>query len=238
MSKSEEPTPRRLRRAFDAGDVPLSTALVRSICLVVALGLAPSFVSAVRLQFVSALKAALEHPERASAASLGHDVVTVTTPLLVVLAVTALLVGGVQTGGAFALPFASARFERNDERRASSLFDATRFGKALGGALAAGIAVVVAVLVLVLEARAPALADALGRGGASLDVAGTVVLRAAWVAAAVLVSLSLADVALVRAAWHERLKMTPYEVKTEQRETAGDPGVRRARKRVHDDVAR
>jgi flagellar biosynthesis protein FlhB len=236
VSRSEEPTPRRLRRAFDAGDVPLSASLVRSLCLVVALGLAPGFVSAVRLRFGAALKAALEHPERASAASIVHDVVTLTAPLLVVVAVTALVVGGVQTGGAFALPFASTRREGNDERRSSSLFDVTRLGKALRGGLAVGIAVVVAALVL--EERAPALAGALGRGGASLDVAGMVVLRAAWVAAAVLAALSFADAALARAAWLERLKMTPYEVKEEQRETAGDPGMRRARKRIHDDIAR
>jgi len=236
VSKSEAPTPRRLRRAFDAGDVPLSASLVRSLCLVVALGLAPGFLSAVRLRFMSGLKAALEHPEHASAASFWHDVVVLTTPLLVVLAVTALLVGGVQTGGAFALPFASTRFERNNERRASSPFDAARFGKALRGALAVGLAGVVAALVL--DDRAPSLASVLGRGGAAPEVAGTVVLRAAWVVGAVLVPLSLADVALVRVAWLERLKMTPYEVKEEQRETAGDPAMRRARKRVHDDVAR
>jgi type III secretion protein U len=64
------------------------------------------------------------------------------------------------------------------------------------------------------------------------DVAGTF----AWQAAAVGMVLGLADLLVTRAVWRGRLRMTKDEVRREHRESEGDPALRAARRRAHQEL--
>jgi flagellar biosynthesis protein FlhB len=76
--KTEEPTPRRLRRARAEGDGPMSTALGQSLGLLVAVLLVPGALAATAAQAASLLRATLAAgaagTERA-ASTLGFEVV-------------------------------------------------------------------------------------------------------------------------------------------------------------------
>jgi flagellar biosynthesis protein FlhB len=233
MDKTEEPTPRRLRRALERGDSPISGLAVRAASTAVIVALAPALVGAVRAGFRASLATALATPESATPSAVVTDVLTLTAPMLGVAAVVATGVGLVQTGGKTALGNLAPKLERLAPGQGSAfLFDGERARRAITSAVlvvAASFATV-----KLLENRAPSLAKWVdGRG--SLETAGSLLGACAWTSVALLAVIAAADVVLSRAAWLSRNRMTRRELRDEQREASGAPEARRARRRAHEE---
>jgi FlhB-like protein len=71
---------------------------------------------------------------------------------------------------------------------------------------------------------------------AAAVLASSIALRVAWFAAAIGLSLGLVDLLLTRRAWFNRQRMTKHEIKREYRESEGDPAVKAARRRAHQEA--
>ena len=105
--KTEEATPKRLRKAREEGDSGVSTFASQSAGLLVASLLVPAAVTLAASRMSSELRSALAAAADASpdarfdAMSLAIDVTVVTAPLLFAVGMTAAVVSLVQTGGAF-----------------------------------------------------------------------------------------------------------------------------------------
>src|SRR5258708_1847335 len=98
--KTEEATPKRLRKAEDEGDVPVSAALTSSAAFLVACALAPAAVRATTTFAGESLVAAIA--TRGDVASFGPAiagaawaVVALSAPVLLAAAGAAALAGGV-----------------------------------------------------------------------------------------------------------------------------------------------
>src|SRR3954471_20267292 len=99
--KTEEPTPRRLRRAREMGDSPVSHALAQALALLVAVLLAPAALGACAARAAALLRSAVAGaPFVAPAHTLALEVISLTAPLLLAVSATALAAGLVQTRGA------------------------------------------------------------------------------------------------------------------------------------------
>jgi flagellar biosynthesis protein FlhB len=237
MEKTEEPTPRRLRRALERGDSPISSLAVRAASVGVVIALAPALAAATRARFKTALIAALAEPAKATPSSVVHDVVVLVAPALGVAAVAAVVVGFVQTGGMVALGNLTPKFDRLTPRGdPSRLFVGRRAMRAAVGLLA--VLVGACVVVGFVEGHASALATALGRPEAALESAGALLRNVAWASFGVVAVVALGDVVASRAAWLERQRMTRRELLEERREASGDPEARRARRRAHEESLR
>ena len=101
--KTEAPTPRRLRRARQEGDSPVSASLTQAFVFVVVLALLPSAFRMIVERVTSRLHEALSFQlADFSPVSLVLDVALLSLPLIVAGAVTAGAVGVAQTGGSVA----------------------------------------------------------------------------------------------------------------------------------------
>src|ERR1051325_8065990 len=113
--KTEEPTPRRLRRARQEGDAPVSHALTQALGLLAAVLLAPAALGACAARAAELLRGALSGaPNTAPERTLALDVLSLSVPLLLAVAVTAVAVGLVQTQGVVSAARVAPRFERLD----------------------------------------------------------------------------------------------------------------------------
>lgn len=233
MSKTERPTANRLRRAFDEGDVPFSALVVRTVALVGAVAMVPSLARAVASRFGERLHAALEG-NAAGTAEVLSDVVVLSAPVLAVAVAVAVGAGLVQTRGVLALGRSGGATERARKRR-MPLLDGLSAARALVGAL-----VVVALAAAVLSGlrrSAPDLAHTLGSASRTLTLFEPLAWRIAVPGFLVLAVACAVDYAIEHASWQARLRMTPAEIKAEQREREGDPEVRRARRKVHRELS-
>lgn len=226
MAERRAPSAARLRRALSSGDTPLSTFTVRAASLAVVALLLPALARAVSARFDEALRAALATPERVSPTDLARNAAVLVAPALVVGAAAALVAGVAQTGVAVA-PRPAQRGRLFDGLRAH---DVTRALVAVAAILAVGWRAITREL--------PALATAMGRPGALLDVAAHLASSVVWPAVFVIAALAVADVVVRRVSWLRRLSPTPEEARRERRETEGDPLVRAARRREHERLAR
>ena len=232
MEKTEEPTPRRLRRALERGDSPISPLAVRAAALGTFVSLAPPAIRAIAARFDASLARALRAPEAVSPADVVTDVLWLVTPALGCAAIAALVAGIVQTSGMVAFGSLAPRLDRLAPDRIARLFDGLR---ARRGLLAAtGAAFAAAVTSRIVRAGAPGIATAIGRPARALDVAGTLASRAAWTSLVVLGAVALADLVLSRSSFFGRHRMSRREVLEEQRETSGAPEARRARRQIHE----
>lgn len=242
--KTEDPTPRRLRRARAEGDSGASSYAAQSIAFVLAVVVAAPAVRALASRASADLRGAIEQGAHAGAvgAALAFDSQAFATSVLALvlpaLAVVG-LAGGVahvlQTGGAIAGGRLAPSFDRLDPLKGA---------KALvsGGRLfAVGRALVAAGFVgwLAFRDLTDAVVDVArvaGRpawtGVVIADVAG----KFAWHAAAVGLALGLLDVFVTRRVWLGRLRMTKEEVKREHKDSEGDPMVRAARHRAYQEI--
>ena len=101
--KTEEPTPKRLARAREKGDVAVSGATSQALGFLVALVVVPGTVVATAAEATAAFHRALagESPPMA-AAMVTKNVVLLVAPLLAAVAMAAALATVVQTGALFA----------------------------------------------------------------------------------------------------------------------------------------
>jgi type III secretion protein U len=234
--KTEEPTPRRLRKAREQGDAPVSSAFVASVGFLLPLVLVPAVAEATAARAVELVRSAMNRPDAAAATQrLAFDVLVLSTPIVLAAALGAAAAGLVQTQGAISASRLSVRFDRLDPvEGVKNLFRSERL-------FAVVRALVLALLVAlfswsVFRGHAGDFASSVGNEQAVVPVVLALGRKLAWTAALVALALGALDVALTLRAWRKRNKMSKDEVRREHREAEGDPQVKAQRRRAHQEA--
>jgi flagellar biosynthesis protein FlhB len=238
--KTEEPTPRRLRKAAEDGDVPVSAALSGALAFWAALALAPAAFRTLWAWAGASLRRALSLPyETAAAGAAALDaalaVLLLAAPLLAAAAAVAALAGYVQGGGVFALQKLSPDLSRlSPAKGLQSLLSPQRLSSVARSTVTA--AAVLWVGWAALRDRLPSLAASIASPAKALPVAAGAARDLARDVGLVLLVSALVDVGLTRRAWKKRLRMSKDEVKREHKESEGDPHIKAARERAHHEL--
>ena len=244
--KTEEATPKRLRRAQEEGDSGTSAFAAQSIAFVASLVVVPFAATALFTRASDDLKSVLAQANagttRDSALALAFDpsslaaeILTLTLPLLAVAAIAGAVAHLVQTGGMMATKRLTPKLDKlNVFEGMKNLFSSARLftvARSLFGAAA-----VAWLAVRALEAHTADLARLGGRlapiGVAVREIAGGLARRTA----ALGLGLAVIDIVATRRAWMMRLRMSKEEVKREYKESEGDPQMKAARERAHKEV--
>jgi flagellar biosynthesis protein FlhB len=234
--KTEEPTPRRLKKAREEGDSPVSGALVQAVGFVVAMALVPAALTATVQRASVLVHRALADPFHVfSAAGLARDVVVLTVPMVGAAALAGAAVGFLQSGGVIAAKKIAPDLNRaNPITGLKNVFNWQRAVSVLRSLAAALIVGWLAVRLIVTHG--PALVHSIGSVAAAAGLASELSRRLAWIAALVGLGLAGVDVLITRYSWKKRLKMSKDEVKREFKETEGDPEIKAARQRAHQEM--
>ncbi len=234
--KTEQATPKRLAKARSEGDSPVSAALSQSVGFVAALTLVGGSVALTAQAAGALIAAALARPsEPISAGAVARVVLTVTLPVLLASAVASASATFAQTGGALSVHKLAPTFDRlNVFTGIKNLFSWQRV-VGVGRSLVAA-ALVAYFAVRELEQRAPDFADAVGDARAATLLAMRAAAHVAWLTAFVSLALGMVDVLLTRRAWFQRHRVSKDEVKREYREAEGDPALKAARRRAHQEA--
>ncbi|HVH46188.1 MAG TPA: EscU/YscU/HrcU family type III secretion system export apparatus switch protein [Labilithrix sp.] len=239
--KTEEPTPKRLRKAQEEGDSPLSTFASQSVAFVCAVAIAPVAVLALATQAGGDLRVALSRAaDVAPSAScdptvLATSVVLLSAPVLAAAAITGAVTSLVQTGGVIATKKLTPNLGKLDPIQGfKQLFSGQRLIAVLRAALFA--AAVVWIVEAALRSNAGALARVAGRLDAAASLAAGIALEVAKKAAVIGLFLAILDVVITRRSWRKKLMMTKADVKREHKESEGDPQQKAARERAHHEM--
>jgi len=236
--KSEEPTPRRLRRARAEGDSPSSAALGQSVALLLGALLVPGALAATGAHAAAQLAATLEpgtEPTASGVTAVALDVVSLSAPLLLAVSATAVALGWVQTGGVVSFGRIAPDLARLDPVQGlQNLFRAERLFALLRALV--GSALVVALTVSLLRHHAGDVAATAGNELAVGPLVGTLGKQLAVLVALVGVGLGLVDLVLTHRAWRARHRMTKDEIRREFREAEGNPELRAKRRRAHQEA--
>lgn len=234
--RTEEPTPRRLERARREGDAPVSSALVSGLGLVIAASLAPGAIRAVAMRAGEMLREVLARPEvTPSATEALRTGIELSAPLILAVAGAAAVAGMVQTRALFAPARIAPKLERlNPATLFQSLFSPQR-------AFAVLRAMITAVAVGWLVVRRlgdalPELAHATGRLDKTGVLASAIVGSIVRDAVLVVIALAIVDLVITHRSWLSKLRMTKQEVQREHRESEGDPQLKSARERAHQEL--
>jgi len=234
--KTEQATPRRLAKARREGDSPISAALSQSVGFIAALSVVSGVVALATEQARALLVAALRQPsEPASPATLARVVLTISLPIVAVAAAASAAASFVQTGGAVSAQKLAPSLDRlNPFTGLKNLCSWQRIVGVARALLAASLVSYFALQKLI--SHAPDFASSIGNARSAATLAASVAGKVAWFAAAVGVSLGLLDLLLTRRAWFQRHRMSKDEIKREHRESEGDPAVKAARRRAHQEA--
>jgi flagellar biosynthesis protein FlhB len=233
--KTEEPTSRRLGKAFEEGSVPKSTE-VASWCLLAAGTLVLAFVAGPLIADLKTnLIGYLEHPQAMDLEANGGEGVALSLALLLAKALAlpfGVLIIGALAGHLLQHPptWSTTPFQFNLEKLsplkgASRLFGAqgiANFLKALFKLIVIGGASAIVLwpargLFLTFVGKAPE-AILPSAQALSLKVLGAILIAFSFIA--------LADLVFQRIQHHQKLRMTKQEVKDEHKETEGDPKIK------------
>lgn len=232
--KTEEPTPRRLKQAREQGDSAVSASLAQAVGFLVVVSLLPALLGALTVSAASALRAAIHHGESSPVASAWMWL-ALSAPVLGASAATSAILGFLQTGGAFTASRFAPDFSRLDPFQGiKGLFSAERVFSLLRSLFAA-LAIGWLAWALLRDHSADVLAT-VGRSEAVATSAWLLVKRLLWSAGVVGLVLGAVDYFFVRRAWLARHRMTKDEVKREYRESEGDPEIKAARRRAHQEA--
>jgi FlhB-like protein len=234
QEKTEKPTPRRLRQAREQGDVPVSAVLAQSVGFVAAIVVLPAAAFAAAAHAVGLVRAAIQGYVL-TPGEVARSVLELTVPIVFAAAFGAAAISFAQSGGAVAFARVTPKFERLDVFQGlRSLFEWNR----LFGVLRALLGMTLAVLLAwsILRSVLASLAHTAGEIGPALELAGQGARRLAWYAAGLGLSLGLLDWVFVRRAWERRWMMSREEIKREYREGEGDPELKAARRRAHQEA--
>jgi flagellar biosynthesis protein FlhB len=239
--KTEEPTPKRLRKAREDGDSGTSAFLAQSVAFVVAIALLPAAARALTSRASDLVRGALAHaadsePSAAiNPSAAATDFVALCLPLLVAVAISGGAAGAVQTGGLFATKKLVPKLDRLDPFQGIKGIVSSARLFAVARALIGG-SVVAWLVYRGLRAHAADLARASGRLEYVGVLAAAIARDLAWNAALVGLGLAAIDVLVTRLQWMRKLRMTKDEVKREYKESEGDPHVKQARERAHHEM--
>jgi len=236
--KTEEPTPKRLRKAQEEGDSPISTFASQSVAFLAAVAIAPAAVGALAARTGADLRAAIAHAGDTAPtvaidpAVIATSIVVLSAPVLAAAAVAGAVTSVVQSGGVIATKKLAPKLERLDFIAGfRQLFSASRVVAVVRAALfGAGVAYFA---YSALRAHAADVARTTGQLSAAAAVAGVIALDVAKRAAILGVFLAVLDIVVTRRSWKKRLMMSKAEVKREHKESEGDPEVKAARERAH-----
>ena len=234
--KTEQATPKRLAKARSEGDSPQSAALSQSVGFVAALAVVGGVARVATSQASALISAALAHPtEPATPAVVAKVVLGITLPVLAVSAGASAAASFAQSGGAFSLQKLNPSFDRlNVVTGLSNLFS---WQRVIGIARALLAATLVGYFALrELRGHAADFAATTGNARAAAALAASCATRVAWLAASVGLALGLLDLLLTRRAWLQRHRMSKEEIKREYRESEGDPALKAARRRAHQEA--
>jgi flagellar biosynthesis protein FlhB len=239
--KTEEPTPKRLRKAQEEGDSPISAFASQSVAFLVAVAVAPAAFTAVAAQSTVDLRAAIARAGEASpsiaftAAPVATAVLAAAVPILLAAGVAGAVTSVVQSGGVVATKKLQPKLEHlNVFQGIRQLFSTTRlvavarsalFGFGVGYLAYAG-----------LRAHAADLARTTGTLAGAIAVASAVAASVAKRAAILGLFLAVVDVVVTRRSWRKKLMMSKDEVKREYKESEGDPELKAARDRAHHEL--
>jgi type III secretion protein U len=240
-AKTEEPTPKRLRKAREEGDSGASAFAAQAVAFVVAVTLLPAAARAVTGRAADMLHAAIAHaaepaPDaRIDIGATAMDLLALSLPLLVGVGIAGATASAVQTGGLFATKKLAPKLEKlNPFEGAKNLVSRARLFAVARALL--GAAIVAWLVNRGLRAHAVDLARLPGRLEYVGLVAAEVSRSLAWNAALVGLALGVLDAVVIRQEWLRRLRMTKEEVQREHKESEGDPQVKQARERAHHEM--
>lgn len=249
QSKTEEPTPKRLREARKKGDVPRSRELTTALILLVvaavlglqggafALGLRELYAaSIVAIEQVSAGHGA----DGAKALELMHagmrSASALLLPILLAAMLTAALVAFIQVGPLFA----SERIRLDPShldpiRGLGRIFSQRQLAELLKTSIT--LVIVIAVAVSALRESVRGVAGLAARdAGAALVASGELVQRLLLHVGAALLFIGALDRIYQRWRHRREHRMTREEVRREHREAEGDPHAKRERERLHREI--
>lgn len=239
--KTEEPTPKRLRKAQEDGDSPISASASQAVAFLVAVAVAPLAVSALATRSAADLRAAIARAADASpvtgfdAAPFALSVLVLVAPLLVAAGTAGAVTSFVQSGGVVSTKKLAPDLARLDPigglrklvstDRLVAVLRAALFGAAVGWFAYAA-----------LREHLPDLARTTGDASKATGLAGTIALGVAKRSAVFGLFLAVIDVVTTRRSWLKRLRMSKDEVKREHKESEGDPQLKAARERAHHEM--
>ncbi|HEX6764688.1 MAG TPA: EscU/YscU/HrcU family type III secretion system export apparatus switch protein [Polyangiaceae bacterium] len=234
--KTEQPTPRRLRKAREQGDGPVSGAFVSSVGFLLPLALLPAVVAATAARASELVRVAANGGDPyVLAQGLVIDVVALSLPVVAVAALGAAAASLVQTQGHVSSSRLGVRFDRLDPAEGvKNLFRLERLF-AVARALV-GASFVAFFAWRVFRGHASDLAFATGNEHAVAPVVLRLGQKLAWASALVGLVLGAVDLGVTLRAWRERHKMSRDEVRREHREAEGDPAVKAQRRRAHQEA--
>jgi type III secretion protein U len=236
-AKTEEPTPKRLRRAREDGELGSSAALTSAVVFGAVLFLLVRNVGPMAARFAEALakacrSAALERPPVELAAAITAQLGAPLVPLLVAGASVAVGTAALQNRfyfGVRPLRFDASRLD--PVAGALRLFSGPRlFSVVRALALAGSIAVLAWLL---LRQNAYSMATAIGDRERALAVGWAMTLKLIGGTTCLFVGAALVDAVVVSRSHRKRLRMTKAEVSREHRENEGNPEIKTARERAH-----
>jgi flagellar biosynthesis protein FlhB len=239
--KTEQPTQQRLNKAREEGDSGVSGFASQALGFLVAVTLLPAAIAALAQRagvlVRSAITASSTTPvsARLDVPGLATDLLSLTLPLLGAVALTSAVASMVQSGGGFSTKKLAVDFSRLDPfAGVARLFKMDRVFAVARSLVAATFVAWRAWKTLFAAARD--LAQTSGRLEAAVALAGSVAVHLARDAALLGVGLAVIDLVVTRRSWLSRLKMGKDEVKRERRENDGDPQLKSARERAHQEV--
>ncbi|MCA9580738.1 MAG: EscU/YscU/HrcU family type III secretion system export apparatus switch protein [Myxococcales bacterium] len=238
--RTEEATPRKIRRARERGEVATSRDLTMALTWWATLAvffLAGSWMGA---RLIAMLTDGLS-----TSASLGRDALlptmiasaevgfVVLAPLLGALLFVGTIVSFLQVGPLLSLEAIAPRLDRlNPSRGVQNLFSQRKFVE-LGKNLVKLLLVAV-VLAFLLAESVRGMVSLVGRSPETLLRLGTDPVLALGVrVGGLLLFLAVIDVAYQRWRFRRDQRMTKEEVQREHRETEGDPRAKQARERIY-----
>src|SRR5262245_17335697 len=113
--KTEQPTPRRLRKAREEGDSPVSSAFVAGVAFLLPLALVPAVAVATAARAAELVRSAANRGDVFSAARhLAVDVTVLSVPVALAAAAGAAAAGIVQTQGQVTSARFGLRFDKLD----------------------------------------------------------------------------------------------------------------------------
>jgi flagellar biosynthesis protein FlhB len=214
----------------------MSAALSQSVGFVAALSVVGSAAVLASAEVGALLSAALARPtEPASPGALAKIVLGICVPVLTAAAGASAAASFAQSGGTLSASKLAPSLDRlNVFTGLSNLFSWQRIVGISRALLAASL--VSCFTVRELELHAADFASAVGNARAAVVLTRTLAAKVAWFAAFVGLALGLLDLLLARRAWLGRQRMTKAEIKREYRESEGDPALKAARRRAHQEA--
>ena len=239
--KTEEATPKKLRKAQEEGDSPISSFASQAVAFLCAVAVAPAAIAALASQSAIDLRAALARAGDDSPVvsfdplPVASTVVILTVPILAAAGVAAAVTAVVQSGGIIATKRLQPKLDRlNFFTGFAQLFSMSRVVAVLRAALFG--AAVAWFAYAALRDHAGDLARTVGRLPEAAAVAAVVALEVVKRSAILGVFLAILDVVVTRRSWRKKLMMNKSEVKREHKESEGDPQLKAARERARHEM--